>query len=68
MHYSEPIHPEVDAPLVYGVIQLDGADSGMTHLIGGIDPDAIEIGMRVTPVFIENRNGNILDIVYFKPE
>ncbi|SHK71273.1 hypothetical protein SAMN02745216_03955 [Desulfatibacillum alkenivorans DSM 16219] len=68
VHYSEPIHPDVDAPLVYAVIQLDGADSGMTHLIGGVDPEQIEIGMRVTPVFIENRNGNILDIVYFKPE
>ena len=34
VQYSEPIHPNGDAPLVYGVIQLDGADSGMTHLIG----------------------------------
>lgn len=64
--YSEPIHPR-QAPLVYGVIKLDGSDTGITHFIDETDYDKIHIGMRVKPVFAEERKGNIMDIRYFKP-
>ena len=65
-HYHLKIHP-VNAPLTYGIIQLDGADTGFTHLIGEIDISRIHIGMRVEAVFEEQRQGNILDIKYFRP-
>jgi len=44
-------------------------DGGMIHRLGGIDPEDITIGMRVEAVFKadEDREGSILDIVYFKP-
>jgi uncharacterized OB-fold protein len=64
--YSEPIHPR-QAPFVYGVIKLDGADTGITHFIDETDFEKIHIGMRVKPVFAGERKGNILDIRYFKP-
>lgn len=64
--YSEPVHP-IPAPFVYGVVKLDGADTGMAHLIREVDPEKVAIGMRLLPVFAEKRNGNILDIQYFKP-
>jgi len=64
--YSEPMHPR-QAPFVYGVIKLDGADTGITHFIDETDYEKIHIGMRVKPVFAEQRKGNILDILYFKP-
>jgi hypothetical protein len=66
VHYSEPIQP-VEPPFVYGVVQLDGADTGLTHFIGGVDFEDIRIGMRVQAVFKEKREGNMLDIKYFKP-
>lgn len=64
--YSEPIHPK-EAPYIYGIIKLDGASTGMAHFIDEVDEDKLEIGMRLEPVFLEDRNGNILDIKYFKP-
>lgn len=64
--YHEPVHPR-KGPLIYGVIKLEGADSGLAHLIGEADFDKLYIGMPMTPVFSETPKGNILDIEYFKP-
>lgn len=66
VNYAEPVHP-VDAPFACAIIQLDGADTGLTHLLGEVDFDKIKAGMRVEPVFKEKREGNLLDIKYFKP-
>lgn len=66
VHYALPIHP-VEPPFVYGIIQLDGADTGLTHLLRGVELENIKIGMRVEAVFKEERQGNIFDIKYFKP-
>jgi hypothetical protein len=55
-------------PVAYGIIKLDGADTGFVHMLGEVDLDNIKIGMRVKAVFREDeRKGNILDINYFKP-
>jgi uncharacterized OB-fold protein len=61
-----PIQPK-DTPITYAVIQLDGADNGMVHMLGEVAPEAINIGMRVQARFKEERTGNLLDIEYFKP-
>ncbi|MCJ7522131.1 MAG: Zn-ribbon domain-containing OB-fold protein, partial [Dehalococcoidia bacterium] len=45
-----PVQP-VESPVVYGIIQLDGADTGFVHMLGEIDPEQIRIGMRVQAVF-----------------
>jgi uncharacterized OB-fold protein len=60
-------HPQ-KVPFAYGVIQLDGADTGLVHLLGEIDLDHIRQGMRLRAVFKESRVGSILDITYFRPE
>jgi uncharacterized OB-fold protein len=57
----------VEAPLIYGIIQLDGADNGFVHMLGGVEPEELSIGMRVQAVFKGERKGSILDIKYFKP-
>ncbi len=62
--YSEPVHPKA-APIIYGVIKLDGADTGMTHLIEGVPFETLRIGMRMAPVFAEKRKADILDIACF---
>ncbi len=57
----------VEAPIIYGIIQLDGADNGFVHMIGGVDTENLSVGMRVEAVFNEERTASILDIKYFKP-
>ena len=66
VYRSEPFYP-VEPPFVYGIIQLDGADTGLVHLIGEVDLQEVRVGMRVKAVFKEERVGSILDIKYFKP-
>ena len=63
---SQTYYPS-EPPFIYGIIQLDGADTGLVHFIGGVDPQKVRVGMRVKAVFKEERIGSILDIRYFKP-
>ena len=65
VYYAEPVHPR-PAPFVYGIVKLDGADTGMAHFIDDACSE-LEIGMRVKAVFAEKRHGNILDIECFRP-
>ena len=66
VYYSTPVQP-VPAPFYYGIIKLDGADTGLAHLVGGLKGKEPKIGMRLQAVFKEDRQGNMLDISYFKP-
>jgi uncharacterized OB-fold protein len=67
VHYREPaLHP-LKAPFAYGIIKLDGADVGITHLIAGADLKALKEGIRVKAVFRGKPQGNYLDIKYFQP-
>jgi uncharacterized OB-fold protein len=60
---SQREYPEIVAFVALG-------DGGIIHRLGGISPEDIEIGMKVEAVFKakEDREGSILDIVYFKPK
>ena len=66
IYRSQPFYP-ARPPFAYGVIKLEGADSSLVHLIGGVEPANIETGMKVKAVFKEDRIGSILDIEYFEP-
>ncbi len=66
VHFSLPVHP-LQPPFAYGIIRLDGADTGLTHFLGEVKFCELKVGMRVKAVFGKNRKGNILDIKYFKP-
>ena len=66
VRYKEPYQPK-EPPIIYAVIQLDGADTGLTSILGEVDPDKVKIGMRLEPVFKEEREGSLLDIDHFKP-
>ncbi len=57
----------VAAPIIYGIIRLDGATTGLVHMLSEVDFEKLVIGMRVKAVFAEKRVGSILDIKYFKP-
>jgi len=55
------------APIVFGLIKLDGADTALLHTLGEVDPSDVKIGMRVRAKFAAERTGGITDIEYFKP-
>ncbi|MFH0959740.1 MAG: Zn-ribbon domain-containing OB-fold protein [Pseudomonadota bacterium] len=63
-----------EPPYILGIINLDGADVGLPHFVGGVNLDNVKevaekvrIGGRVKAVWKDNREGNILDIDYFTP-
>ena len=64
--YRLDMHP-LEQPFAYGLVKLDGADTALTHLISGFEGGQLKKGIRVKAVFREERVGNILDILYFKP-
>lgn len=66
VRYNTAVQPAV-APLYYGIIKLDGADTGLAHIVGDLKGQEPRIGMRLQAVFKEERKGNMLDIRYFKP-
>jgi len=61
----------LEKPQIPAVIEIDGASPGMgiMHMLGEVDPDAVEIGMRVAAVWkpTEERTGSVNDIAYFRP-
>jgi uncharacterized OB-fold protein len=61
-----PCHPG-PPPITYGVIQLEGADTGLVHLLGEVKLKDISIGMGLQAVFNNERKGDIRDIKYFRP-
>lgn len=61
-------------PFAQGIIKIGEAANSFLHYIGGIEfsdaddlKDKISIGMKVKPVWAENRTGDIMDIEYFEP-
>jgi uncharacterized OB-fold protein len=58
-------------PFTPAVIEIDGAGAGMgiLHHLNEVDPHDIFIGMRVQAVWkpVEEREGSVADILYFKP-
>jgi uncharacterized OB-fold protein len=67
-YQPNPVQP-LEPPIAYGIVQLDGADTGFVHMLGEVDPGQLKIGMKVKAVFKvkKERQASILDIKYFKP-
>lgn len=57
----------VECPYVSATIRLDGADIGFYHLIQEIEAGEIEIGMRVEPVWKDERAPTMESIAHFRP-
>lgn len=63
-----------EPPYITALIKIDNSAVSFLHFLGGIDykdeleiPDKIQMGMKVEPVWAEDRKGEMLDIKYFKP-
>ena len=59
-------HP-LDRPFGFALIQLDGADTTLVHVVDAGSIDAMATGMRVAPRWSETRTGHITDIAAFVP-
>ena len=55
------------APFVLALIKVDGADTPLGHIVEGIDPDLVKVGMRVKAVFADKTTNTIRDIDHFEP-
>jgi len=55
------------APVIYGLIRLEGSDTSLLHIIDEVKPEDINIGMKLQAKFAGERKGNIFDIEYFRP-
>jgi uncharacterized OB-fold protein len=65
-HEANPVQP-AEPPVIYGIVQLDGADTGFVHMLGEVEPEQLRVGMRVEAKFKEEREASILAVKYFKP-
>ena len=54
-------------PWMLGIVKLNGSDGGLIHFIGEARPEDMKIGMPMEIVFKDKREGNIMDILYFRP-
>jgi len=65
--YRSQDDEQLAQPVIYGLIEISGASELLLHYLGGIHPDQLKIGLKLKPVFRENREGQITDIAYFTP-
>jgi 3-keto-5-aminohexanoate cleavage enzyme len=55
------------APFVMALVKLDGADTPFAHILEGVKPEEVKIGMKVEAVFAKTPTNTILDIDHFEP-
>ncbi len=57
-------------PAIYALIKFPGAEGGLVHRLGEIEPQEVKIGLAVEAVFKPpaERAKNINDIKYFRPQ
>ncbi len=66
---QQPLERHIpDEPFAFALIQLDGADTALTHLVTADAEDDLKVGMRVTAKWADETIGAIGDIVAFVPE
>ena len=57
----------LEPPYIGAAILLDGADIPIFHLVGGVDPDAVRMGMRVRALWRDEPIPSLATIAYFEP-
>jgi uncharacterized OB-fold protein len=62
-----PEHP-LDRPFAFALVQLDGADTSLLHVVDAGEEAAMATGMRVRADWRDERIGSILDIRAFVPD
>jgi 3-hydroxybutyryl-CoA dehydratase len=67
VRYAEPYQP-CPPPYILALIRLDGADSALAHIVRGVAPGAMRVGLRVRAVFATTTTSTIRDIDHFTPD
>ncbi len=67
VRYEEP-HQPVKPPYILALIQLDGADTPITHIVKGVPLSKMEMGLKVKAVFAKKTTSTIMDIDHFRPD
>ncbi len=65
--YSAITGEELKEPNIIGMIKFEGADSWSLAQIKEIKPEEVRIGIKLKPVWKEERKGQLGDIKYFVP-
>jgi len=60
-------HP-LDHPFAFALVQLDGADTSLLHVVDTGDESSMSTGMRVKAKWADETIGQIQDIASFVPE
>jgi acyl dehydratase len=66
IRYAEP-HLPLPPPYILALIQLDGADSSIAHVVKGVALSKMAVGQRVKAVFAAKTTSTIMDIDHFRP-
>ena len=71
LSYLDADANRIKEPILVAVIDIDGASPGIgiLHLLGNVDPDKIDVGMKVKAVWKppEEREGSVTDILFWEP-
>jgi uncharacterized OB-fold protein/acyl dehydratase len=68
VRYREP-HQPAEPPYILALIDLDGADSALTHLVKGVATSQMRVGIKVRAVFArKDAPSTIMAIDHFAPE
>lgn len=68
--YTDINGASLEKPIIYALIKFEGAEGGIIHRLGEIEPHEVRIGMRVAAVLKPqvDRKRSINDIIHFRPE
>jgi uncharacterized OB-fold protein len=55
-------------PFAWALVRLDGADTGLLHVVDAGSPERMATGMRVRIRWADERTGSIADIRCFEPD
>ena len=71
LSYLDADANRIKDPILVAVIDIDGASPGIgiLHLLGNVDPEKIDVGMKVKAVWkpAEEREGSVTDILFWEP-
>ena len=71
LSYLDADANRIKDPILVAVIDIDGASPGIgiLHLLGNVNPEKIDVGMKVKAVWKppEEREGSVTDILFWEP-
>jgi uncharacterized OB-fold protein len=66
VRFKEPYQP-AEPPYILALIQLDGADTPLAHIVKDVPINEMRVGLEVEPAFAEKTTSTIMDIDHFRP-